>query len=228
MYSFLRFKTAFFLAFLFSLNSIGQRFEHYSWSVYGQGSALSNYRTIPVQEKAYFSGGFDYGTSLTDEINLKAGFHYMQMYLFNDKQYHSVCDLPDNSCHIESEVNYLNFPIGVEFYSNTSRLQSKSYYILRLIPMLSVKSKQIKTEAYTTETNDFHFSVDTTLFSSIKFQDLHFEFGLGGDISLSDKLKLYFEPSIQHSIAFRKEDLMNPNYMISLRIGIRYRSVKRK
>lgn len=205
-----------------SLNAFAQRFEHYSLSIYGQGSALSNYRTVQIQKRPYFSSGFDYGTSLTETINVKGGLNYMYMYLNNDKQNHSACDLPDNSCWIESEVNYINFPIGLEFYSNTSRLQSKSYYIAKIIPMFSVKSRQIKTEF-----SNGIIGVDTT-FSNFKFQDMHLELGLGGDISLSSKLKLFFEPSIQHSITFRKEDLVNPNYMISLKLGLRFRSVKVK
>ena len=88
--------------------------------------------------------------------------------------------------------------------------------------MFSVKSRQIKTEF-----SNGIIGVDTT-FSNFKFQDMHLELGLGGDISLSSKLKLFFEPSIQHSITFRKEDLVNPNYMISLKLGLRFRSVKVK
>ena len=98
MHCLTKIKIAFFLTCLFNLQLIGQRFEHYSLSIYGQGSALSNYKTLPVQNRAYFSSGIDYGTSLTDIINIKGGFNYMQMYLNNDKQYHSICDKPDNSC----------------------------------------------------------------------------------------------------------------------------------
>ena len=62
--------------------------------------------------------------------------------------------------------------------------------------------------------------------NGLKFQDLHFEFSIGTEFSISDKFKLYFEPSVQHSTLFRKEDLINPNYMISFRLGLKLRSHK--
>lgn len=211
---------------LITFNVKAQRFQYFSWSFYGQGSALSNYRTVPMQNQAYFSGGLGYGTSLTNTVNLKVGAHYLETTMNSDKQFHSICDQPDHTCFAESEAKYLNIPIGIEFYSNNSRIKTKSYYHLNLIPMFSMESLLIKSEIYFNE-NDVELGVDSTLNTNIQFQDIHLEMVLGTDISLTRKLKLFFEPSIQHSILFRKEDLINYNYMISLRLGLRVRSYKR-
>lgn len=227
-------KASIILAFFISFGSFGQRFQYYSLSAYSQVSALSNYKYKDVQNRPYFSGGIDYGTSLTEMLNLKGGVNYMSMYLDNGRKKHSICDDPNQRCFVESEMNYLSFPLGLEFYSNASKLESKSYYIVKLIPMFSVASKMIRTEFYSKESEEtpgeFILIDDEyiTQFSNFKFQDLHLELGLGGDIALSHQYKLYFEPSVQHSITFRTEDLVNPNYMISLRIGIRLRSEKSK
>lgn len=202
-----------------------QRFQYYSLSFYGQGSALSNYRTLPIQPQAYYSGGFDYGTSYTQTLNLKVGVHYLSTYLNNDKLFHSICDQPNNTCFAESEVQYINIPLGIELYSNGARLKTKSYSIFRLIPMFSFSETLIKSEIYTEP--EVFLGVDSTVSGGFKFQDLHFEIALGTDFSITRKLKLYFEPSVQHSILFRKEDLINPNYLISLRVGLRVRSYKR-
>lgn len=203
----------------------GQRFEYFSWTYYGQVSALSNYKTIPFQNQPYYSGGIDYGTSLSNSLNIKIGAHYIETYINNDKQFHSVCNLPDNSCFAESEVKYINFPIGIELYSNSSRLKSKSYYSFRFIPMFSMEELFVKSEIF--EEPETYLAVDSTLTTNFKFQDLHFEFIIGSDISLTRKLKLFLEPSIQHTLMFRKEDLINPNYMISFRAGLRLRSYKK-
>ncbi len=203
-----------------------QRWQYYSWTFYSQGSALSNYRTVPIQNQVYYSGGLGYGTSLTNNLNIKLGAHYLETTLNSDKQFHSICDQPDHSCFAESEVKYLNIPMGVEFYSNSSRIKTKSYYHLNLIPMFSLESLLVKSEIYF-DNDDVELGVDSILNPNFKFQDIHFEFVLGTDISLTRKLKLFFEPSIQHSILFRKEDLINYNYMISLRLGLRVRSYKR-
>lgn len=210
---------------LAGFSAFSQMWQDYSFSIYGQGSALSNYRTIEVQNKAYFSGGLDFGTSVSNSLNLKFGLHFIETYLNNDKQIHSICEQPDQSCFAESNVKYINFPIGIELYSNSSRLESKSYYNFRLIPMFSSQEIVIKSEIFSEP--EFYLDVDSSLNSKFKFQDLHFEFSIGADISITKTLKFYFEPSVQHSILFRKEDLVNPNYMISLRIGLRTRHSKK-
>ena len=92
--------------------------------------------------------------------------------------------------------------------------------------MLSLQERLIKTEIFKQEDPDNILQIDTTTNNGLKFQDLHLEFSIGTEFSISDKFKLYFEPSVQHSTLFRKEDLINPNYMISFRLGLRLRSHK--
>ena len=209
---------------LIGLTSYSQKFEYTSWTIYGQGSVLSNYRTIPIQSRGFFSGGLDYSTSYNNDINLKFGIHYMETFINNDKQYHSICDLPDNSCWAESDMRYINLPMGIEIYPNKAKMRTKSYYGLRLIPMLSLQERLIKEEIFIG--SDPVHQIDTTTNNGLKFQDLHFEFSLGTEFSITEKYKVYFEPSVQHSMLFRKEDLRNPNYMISFRLGLRLRSHK--
>ena len=211
---------------LIGLNSYSQKFKHTSWSSYGQGSVLSNYRTIAIQSRGFLSGGIDYTTSYTKDINFKFGINYLETFINNDKQVHSICDQPDNSCWAESDMRYINLPMGIEIYANKAKIQTKSYYGFRLIPMLSLQERLIKTEIFKQEEPDNILQIDTTTNNGLKFQDLHLEFSIGTEFSISDKFKLYFEPSVQHSTLFRKEDLINPNYMISFRLGLRLRSHK--
>lgn len=211
---------------LLGLTSYSQKFRYTSLSAYGQGSVLSNYRTIPIQPRGFFSGGVDYTTSYTKDINFKFGINYLETFINNDKQVHSICDQPDNSCWAESDMRYINLPMGIEIYANKAKIQTKSYYGFRLIPMLSLQERLIKTEIFIEEDPNNILQIDTTTNNGLKFQDLHLEFSIGTEFSISDKFKLYFEPSVQHSTLFRKEDLINPNYMISFRLGLRLRSYK--
>jgi len=206
--------------------SNAQQFEYSSVSAFGQSSILSNYRTIRIQQKIFFSGGFDYTISYNNDLNLKIGAQYLETYINNDKQKHSICDQPDNSCWAESEMKYVNLPIGVEFYSNKSKIKTKSYYNLRLLPLFSVRELLIKTEFLENNDGNYELIIDSLANNNFKFQDLHIEFSIGTEFSITDKYKIYFEPSIQHSMLFRKEDLRNPNYMISFRLGLRMRSQK--
>ncbi len=211
---------------LLGLTSFGQQFKYKSLSAYGQGSVLSNYRTIPIQPRGFFSGGIDYTTSYTKDINFKFGINYLETFINNDKEVHSICDQPDNSCWAESDMRYINLPMGIEIYANKAKIKTKSYYGFRLIPMLSLQERLIKTEIFKEEEPDNILQIDTTTNNGLKFQDIHLEISIGTEFSVSDKLKLFFEPSVQHSTLFRKEDLINPNYMISFRLGLRLRSNK--
>ena len=189
------------------LNSYSQQFEYTSWSVYGQGSVLSNYRTLPIQPRGFFSGGLDYTTSYNNDINIKLGLHFMETFIDNGKKFHSICDQPDNSCWVESDVTYMNLPLGIEFYSNNSKLKTKSYYNLRLIPMFSLRELSIKTDFLENASGNYELMIDSLINKKLKFQDLHIEFSIGTEFSISENYKVYFEPSIQHSMLFRKEDL---------------------
>jgi hypothetical protein len=211
---------------LIGINTNAQQFDYSSLSAFGQSSILSNYRTIPIQQRVFFSGGLDYSTSYNNDINLKIGAQYLETYINNDKQKHSICDQPDNSCWAESAMKYINLPIGVEFYSNKSKIKTKSYYNLKLVPMFSIRELLIKTEFMKNNDGEQVLNVDSLVNNRFKFQDLHFGFSIGTEISITEKYKVYFEPSVQHSMLFRKEDLRNPNYMISFRLGLRMRSQK--
>ena len=205
-------------------HSFGQQFKFTSWSVYGQGSVLSNYKTIPIQPRGFFSGGVDYSTSYDKDLNLRFGIHYMETFINNDKLFHSICNQPDNSCWVESDMRYLSLPLGIELYANKAKIKTKSYYLFRLIPMFSSQERIIKTEVF----KEPQHYVDTAniVHNGLKFQDLHFEFSIGTEFSINDIYKVYFEPAVQHSMLFRKEDLVNPNYIISFRLGLRLRSHK--
>jgi hypothetical protein len=211
---------------LIGITTNAQQFDYSSLSVFGQSSILSNYRTIPIQQKVFFSGGLDYSISYDKNINLKIGAQYLETYINNDKQKHSICDQPDNSCWAESEMKYINLPIGVEFYSNKSNIKTKSYYNFKLVPMFSVQDLLIKTEFLENKDGNHLLTLDSLVNNRFKFQDLHIEFSIGTEISITDQYKIYFEPSVQHSMLFRTEDLRNPNYMISFRLGLRMRSQK--
>ncbi|MAW65516.1 MAG: hypothetical protein CMD18_04905 [Flavobacteriales bacterium] len=212
--------------FLMFKMSYSQKFEYSSWSIFGQGSVLSNYRTMSIQPRGFFSGGIDYSTSYDRDINIKFGVNYLETFIMNGKNKHSICDQPDNSCHVESDMKYLNLPMGIELYANKSKIKTKSYYGFTLIPMLSLQERLIKMEIFPGEEPDKVVQVDSLTNKGLKFQDLHFQFSIGTEISITEKYKVYFEPSVQHSMLFRKEDLRNPNYMISFRLGLRMRSQK--
>lgn len=199
--------------------------QYYSVSFYGQAAGLSNYKYLPYQSRVYFGGGIDLGTSLTQYLNLKLGLNTIQTYINNGKEVHSICDQPDNSCFSESEVFYINTPLSLEFYQNGGRSGTKSFYNITLHPMFSVNERLIRSEIHTEP--EVMLLIDTAVNNNIKFQDLHLGFSLGSDIAINRKFKVYFEPSIQHSILFRKEDLINPNYIISIKLGFKIRSYRR-
>ena len=180
---------------------------------------------MPYQSRVYFSGGFEYGFSLTQYLNLKLGVNVLNTYINNGKEAHSICDIPGNTCFSEAEVFYTNTALSLEFYQNGGKSGTKSFYNITLHPMFSINERLIRSEIYTLP--DVELIIDTTSVSGFKFQDLHLGFSLGSDISLSRKFKIYFEPSIQHSVLFRKEDLINPNYLISIKLGFKIRSYRR-
>lgn len=211
---------------LIGITTNAHQFEYSSFSAFGQSSILSNYRTMPIQPRGFFSGGIDYSTSYDRDINIKFGINYLETFIINGKENHSICDQPDNSCHAESNMKYINLPIGIELYDNKAKIKTKSYYGFRLIPMLSLQEQLIKMEIFVEEEPDDVVQIDSITNNGLKFQDLHFEFSIGAEFSITDKYKVYFEPSIQHSMLFRQEDLRNPNYMISFRLGLRMRSQK--
>jgi hypothetical protein len=219
-------KLALLLSFIVVANLGKAQFgQYYSLSVYGQASGLSNYHYLPYQSRIYFSGGFEYGFSLTQYLNLKLGVNTLNTYINNGKEAHSICELPGNTCFSEAEVLYINSPISIEFYQNGGKTGTKTFYNITLHPMFSINEKLIKSEIY--DVPEVALIIDTFEVKGFKFQDLHIGFSLGSDIALSRKFKFYFEPSIQHSILFRKEDLINPNYLISLKLGFKIRSYRR-
>ena len=111
---------------LIGITTNAQQFEYSSFSAFGQSSILSNYRTIPIQQKIFFSGGLDYSVSYDKDLNLKMGAQYLETYINNDKQKHSICDQPDNSCWAESDMRYINLPMGIEIYPNKAKMKTKS------------------------------------------------------------------------------------------------------
>lgn len=208
-----------------TVKSYGQAFQYLTFTFGGSVSALSNYKYIPIQQQPYYQGSFNYGFSISQEANLHLGISYLSTYINFGKEPHSICDQEDNSCFAESWVQYINLPITFELYQNGGKVKSKSYYHLNMIPLFSYSERTLRTEIF--ETPLYRIELDDQTVDGFKFQDFHLGFALGTDISLTRKLKFFIEPSIQHSILFRKEDLVNPNYIISLRLGIRIRTYRR-
>ena len=59
--------------------------------------------------------------------------------------------------------------------------------------------------------------------NGFNFQDFHFQIAINNEFGLTENYKIYVEPSMSHTILFKKEDVVNPDYIIGLKIGFRYR-----
>jgi hypothetical protein len=195
--------------------------KYKSISAHGFVAGLSNYSLELIQPQPYFGGGLSYSHSLTYDLNLFGGVSFIQHQLVYPKYAFEDCDSPDGKCWKESTTTNLHIPIGVGFYLNNNTLGLRSYYRLALMPSLSIQETMIQTE---TEFEPEFRHVDYVYEKNgLKFQDLYIRFALGTEIQLYKAFNLFLEPTLQHSLLFRSENVTSPNYILSFNIGFRFR-----
>jgi hypothetical protein len=211
------------LLFVISTFTFAQKdFSKYqSISIFGYGAALSNYNYEVIQPRVFVGGGINYTVSLLSDLNLLAGITYFKYDMEYTKSEYSDCDSEDGTCWMETNSTQLNIPIGFEFFLNDNNLAIRTYYRLSLNTSFSLKEqKNITKIIFDPEFDDAEIQVDDNGF---KFQDLSLRFALGTEIRLHKKMFLTIEPNLAHSILFRTDDVINPNYVLRLDLGLRYR-----
>lgn len=219
------FATHLFLACLFiSVTCYSQKVpgKFQSISAHGFVAGMSNYNLELIQPSAYFGGGLSYSYSLTNDLNLFGGLSYIEHELIYPKYAYSDCDSEDGKCWKESVSTQIHIPIGTEFYLNNNTLGLRSYYRLSLAPSFSVKEKIVVTKTLYEPVFENREYIEEN--NGIRFQDLFLRFSLGTEIQLYKAFSLFLEPTIQHTMLFRSEEVVSPNYIFSFNIGFRIRT----
>ena len=195
--------------------------KYKSISVFGYGAALSNYNHEIIQQRPYFGGGLNYTHSLFSELNLLAGVTYFKYDMEYTKAQYEDCDSEDGTCWMETNSTQLQIPLGVEFYINDNNLAVRTYYRVSLNTSFSLQEQMNITKIVVNpEFGAPEIQVDDNGF---KFQDLSLRVAMGTEIRLNEKLFLSIEPNLSHSLLFRSEDVINPNYILRFDLGLRYR-----
>lgn len=200
----------------------GQFGQFMSYFANGHSALLDNYAygTATRPDRFHYGGGGGMGASINDEFNLIIGVEFMRVTPNNTRSDYSFCGDAFEDCLPQVTSNQLFFPIGVEYYSNTDRSPFQSFYVVKLVPSISLTEKQsIATFIDQVQVNRFDISN-----SGPKFQDLHFQLSVNNEFSIDQNHKIYVEPGVSHSLLFRDEDVVNPDYILSLRVGYKFRA----
>ncbi|MFT6715962.1 MAG: hypothetical protein ACJA0Q_000591 [Saprospiraceae bacterium] len=213
----------FFIFVLLGTNLLGQsKFGEYkSYHFFINNALLDNkqYGIDTGPDKLHIGLGVGLGLSVHDEFNLLLGLNFMQVKPNNTPSDYSFCE--DAYCLPLPVSNQLFLPIGIEYYNNTDQSPFQLFYALKIVPAFSVTEvtevipfnvSRVQLASYEVKNNEF------------KFQDLHVQIALNNEFSINQKYKIYVEPSISHSILFKAEDIINPDYFISLKIGFKIRN----
>ena len=123
-------------------------------------------------------------------------------------------------CYPEVTSHQIFIPIGFEYYTNTDRSTFQSFFNVHLIPSFSLSERR---EITPFDSSSVVALEPYTVTSGFGFQDLNLKIGLNNEFGINENLKVYIEPSVRHSLLFRKEDVVNPDWTISLKIGVKYR-----
>lgn len=177
---------------------------------------------IDTSPRRYHWGiGAGASVSINDDFNLLLGLNYMLVKPNNTRSDYTFCT--GASCLPISVSNQLFLPVGVEYYGNTDQSPFQMFYALRLVPAFSVTEV---TEVIPFD--EFHIAQPSYELKNngFKFQDLQVQIAINNEFSINQKYKIYVEPSLSHSILFRSEDVINPDYMISLKVGFKIRTHK--
>ena len=177
-------------------------------------------RTAP--NKLHVGGGIGASASINDQFNLTLGLNYLTIQPNNARSDYSF-DLGYPSYIPEVKSSQLFIPIGFEYYSNTDRSPFQSFYSIHLIPSFSI------TEVMNIiPFDEFHIAqpIITKKDNGFKFQDLHFQIAVNNEFSINENYKIFVEPALRHTILFKSEDVVNPDYMISLKVGFKFRGSK--
>ena len=193
------------------------RFVSYDFNVHLAAMDNYQYGTRTRPDRLHWGVGAGFGTSINDDFNLLIGVDWMTVNPNNTRSDYELCNSP--SCLPEVKSQQIFIPIGFEYYTNTDRSTFQSFFNVHLIPSFSLSETR-----NITPFDSMHVAqAPYTEKSGFGFQDLNLKIGLNNEFGLNENLKIYVEPSVRHSLLFRSEDVVNPDWTISLKIGIRYR-----
>jgi hypothetical protein len=194
--------------------------EYKSLDVFINNALLDNkqYGVITRPAKLHVGIGVGSGFSFSDNFNLLVGLNFMQVKPNNAHSDYTFCE--DASCIPVAVSNQIFLPVGIEYYNNTDQSPFQIFYALRVVPAFSVTEVTEVTPFNKMREQQASYKVENNGF---KFQDLHFQIALNNEFSINEKYKIYVEPSVSHSLLFRSEDVINPDYILSLKIGFKIR-----
>jgi len=194
--------------------------QYRSYHVFVDNAILDNkqYGIGTTPARLHVGGGVGIGYSLSDNFNLLGGLSYMFVKPNNARSDYSFCQ--DASCLPIAKSNQISIPIGIEYYANTDHSPFQIFYSLKIVPAFSATEVTEIIPYSTLSEAQASYVVKNNGF---KFQDLQFRIALNNEFSISHKYKIYLEPSVSHSVLFKTEDTINPDYIISLKIGFKVR-----
>ena len=196
---------------------------------YGGGVSVSimdnfAYGAQTTPQKVYFGGGINYGMSLNEEFNLLIGLDFQSVAPNNARSDYEFCD-GSPTCLPEAKSAQLYIPLGFEYYSNTNRSKFQSFYNAHLIPTFSV-TESVKVTPF--DLSHIAQTPYTVKDNGFKFQNLYLSIGVNNEFGINEKFKIFIEPSMRYSLLFKREDVINPDYMILIKVGCKYRALSKK
>jgi hypothetical protein len=197
--------------------------EYKSLHAFVNTAILDNrqYGVVTGPPKLHIGGGLGASVSINDNFNLLGGLNFLQVKPNNTRSDYSFCE--SFSCLPMASSSQLFVPLGIEYYDNTDQSPFQMFYALRLIPSISI-SESMEVIPHDSENDPLpSYQVKD---NGIKFQDLQIQIAINNEFSLSEKYKIYIEPSASHSILFRDEDVINPDFIISIKVGFKIRKRK--
>ena len=199
--------------------------EYYNYGASVNLSVMDNfaYGASTSPNRLFVSGSLNYGASLNDEFNLLIGLDFGTVSPNNATSDYKVCD-GSPSCDAESHSFQFFLPIGFEYYTNTNRSKFQSFYVVNVIPAFSV-TESVDITPY--DINHIAQPTYTNKDNGFKFQNLYLSIGVNNEFGLSQKFKIFIEPSMKYSLLFKREDVVNPAYMLCLKIGCKFRTMSK-
>lgn len=181
-------------------------------------------KTLP---KLFLGGGVAYSMSIKEGLNFRIGADFLKYKPINSRGYYDVCENEgeDYSCLPQIMVAQIYLPLATEFYMNTNYKPYHTFFVFSLVPSFSIFEKKEMLIF-----NKFLEQVDQKDEQSIgpKFQDITARIGVGNEFSLPGNLKFFVEPSAGLSLLLRKQNFVNPLTSFVIKIGLRYRTEKKK
>jgi len=218
----------FLLSVCFSSVSCAQSVKYKSFSgsfnTYAIAMDLKGAASTPSYDVYYGFGGA-YGSSLKENMNIRAGADFFYFKPKNVRGYYDFCfnDTEDGSCLPVVSTVQLQIPVEIEFYLNSDYARYKVFFSAGLMPVVSFteQGEMIEFDAFLNEQARYEIKNN-----GLKIQALYFLSSVTTEFFLFGNYKFFIEPSIRFSSSFKREDYSNPIHYFLLKSGFRARIEK--